>query len=69
MALAVNSTLYPRSVILENRFESYTYGSEILRCKQPTSGLQNQSIRVPNAKPDLAKPFAYCKIVGNVWNA
>ena len=56
-------------VILENRLESYTYGSEILRPKQPISGLQNQSVRVPLAKPDLAKPFAYCKIVGNVWNA
>jgi len=57
-------------VILENRLESYTYGSEILRPKQrQPGGVANQSVRVPLAKPDLAKPFAYAKIVGNVWNA
>jgi len=57
-------------VILENRIESYTHGSEILRPKQKQpGGVANQSIRVPLVKPDLAKAFAYAKIVGNVWNA
>ena len=55
-------------VVLENRVESLTHGSEILRPKQPQNpgGLENQGKR--DLTNDKAKVFAYARIVGSVWN-
>ena len=49
-------------IVLENRLESKTYGSEILRPKQPISGLQNQSVRTRgSSSTDQARAFAYVR--------
>jgi len=55
-------------VVLENRLESASHGSEYLRCKVTPGpgGAQNQSVR-PVGGRDLTKVFAYVKIAGNVW--